>query len=373
MRKKDKTWIICSAEGYIKRGYETYTRELVDNLNKDYPSSSLLVRAAVKNNYDKNTLNIFNLLGLNSKLNNFLSKRIKKFHPHQAYFLHLIGFMACLFPLIFFIRPKTIYVVEGTLYKYLFYFKKYIYKNLKLIYFTGGQLIKTLPVNERIFLHHVTPCYKDTALKMGFSKDKQFLIPHFTNTNPFSYHNAAQLKNELGINTNALIVLSVGSIDYSVKRMDYVIEEFAKIKREKFLILLGHQTKETHDIINKAQLLLTENEYAILTVSKDKVDQYYQLADIVVSASKNEGFGLMYIEALANKKIPIVHDFPVARYVLDKYAIFRDLSLAGELSNAIENYDSLIHKMNLDSLAQFMNERYAWQNQSGLYYKFILN
>ncbi|MBX2931841.1 MAG: glycosyltransferase family 4 protein [Chitinophagaceae bacterium] len=373
MSKKHTTWVICSAEGYIKRGYETYTRELVDNLNKDYPNSTLLVRAAVKNNNERNTLNVLNVLKFGGTLNSFLSKRIKKFHPYQSYYLHLSGFITSLFILLFFKRPKIVYVVEGTVYKYLFNYKKYLNKKFKLIYFTGGQLVGTLPVDDSIYLHHVTPCYIDTATKMGFNKEKQFLIPHFTNTQPNIYNNSNVLRKKYGISNSALIVLSVGSIDSIFKRMDYVIEEFTKVEKEKFLILLGHKTDQTLLIEEIANKHLAKEEYLMLTVPKEEIDQYYQLADIVVSASLREGFGLMYVEALANKKVPIVHDFPVSRYVLDSFAIYRNFNKPNELKNAIDNYNELVKEINTENIYPFIKERYAWQKQTTLYYQHLLN
>ncbi len=369
LNNKHHTWIICSAEGYIKRGFETYSRELVDLINIEHPDSVLLVRSKYNTRNDTNTLSIFNPLRLGSSFNTFIAK-IFKFK--QKYFYHIVGFVISLFFHLISKKPKTIYVLEFTIYKFLFWYKNRFNKNLKLIYFTGGQLVGKPPVDDSIYLHHVTPCYVEVAEKMGFAKDKQFVIPHFTNTKVKQYNNTLELRKKLGISNNAFIVLSVGKIDIGSKHMDYVIKEFAKLTCEKFLLLLGHFSIETEQVIQIAQQTLKANEYLITSVPKIEIDQYYQLSNVVVSASRAEGFGLMYVEALANNKIPIVHDFLVARYVLGDYGIFRDLSIENELTNAMENYHSLINEIMAENIPAYLEQKYSWNNLHNEYMKLLL-
>lgn len=369
MKFKHHTWIICSAEGYIKRGFETYSRELVDLMNIEQRGSVLLVRSKYYAKNDANTLSIFNPLRLGSSFNTFIAKTFKF---RQTYYYHIAGFVISLFFHLISKKPQTIYVLEFTVYKFLFWYKNKFNKNLKLIYFTGGQLVGKPPVDDSIYLHHVTPCYVEVAEKMGFVKDKQFVIPHFTNTKVKQYNNAHELRKKLGITNNALIVLSVGTIDIGSKHMDYVINEFAKLTCEKFLLLLGHSYIETEQVIQIAQHTLKGTEYLITSVPKIEIDQYYQLANVVVSASRAEGFGLMYVEALANNKIPIVHDFPVARYVLEDYGIFRDLSIENELTNAMENYHSLINEITTENIPAYLEQKYSWDNIKNKYLELLL-
>lgn len=369
LNNKHNTWIICSAEGYIKRGFETYSRELVDLINIEHPGSVLLVRSKYNTRNDTNTLSIFNPLRLGSSFNTFVAK-IFKFR--QTYYYHVIGFVISLFFHLLNKKPKTIYVLEFQIYKFLFWYKNKFNKNLKIIYFTGGQLVGKPPVDDSIYLHHVTPCYVEVAEKMGFAKDKQFVIPHFTNTKVKQYNNAHELRKKLGVTNNTLIVLSVGKIDIDSKHMDYVINEFAKLTCKKFLLLLGHSNIETEQVIQIAQRTLKDTEYLITSVPKTEIDQYYQLADIVVSASRAEGFGLMYVEALANNKMPIVHDFPVARYVLENYGIFRDLSIENELTNTMENYNSLINEITIENIPTYLEQKYSWSNLRTEYIDLLL-
>lgn len=369
LNNKHNTWIICSAEGYIKRGFETYSRELVDLINIEHPGSVLLVRSKYNTRNDTNTLSIFNPLRLGSSFNTFIAK-IFKFR--QTYYYHVASFVISLFFHLLSKKPKTIYVLEFTIYKFLFWYKNKFNKNLKIIYFTGGQLVGKPPVDDSIYLHHVTPCFVEVAEKMGFAKDKQFVIPHFTNTNVKQYNNAHELRKKLGISNNALIVLSVGTIDIGSKHMDYVIYEFSKLTCEKFLLLLGHSYIETEQVIQIAQQTLKATEYLITSVPKIEIDQYYQLANVVVSASRAEGFGLMYVEALANNKVPIVHDFPVSRYVLENYGIFEDLSMPDNLKNAIENYAKLHNEIQVENIQGYLKQKYSWSNLRNEYLKLIL-
>jgi len=80
----------------------------------------------------------------------------------------------------------------------------------------------------------------------------------------------------------------------------------------------------------------------------------------------------MYVEALANNKIPIVHDFPVARYVLEDYGIFRDLSIENELTNAMENYNSLINEITTENIPSYLEQKYSWSNLRTEYIDLLL-
>ena len=117
------------------------------------------------------------------------------------------------------------------------------------------------------------------------------------------------------------VILSVGNIDAQVKRMDYVVRECAALRRPVFVLLLGQQDASSREIRVLADEKLGPRRFAILTVPRQAIYDYYALADVFVLASLREGFGLVFLEALA-AGIPVVaHDYDVSRFVSESRAI----------------------------------------------------
>jgi glycosyltransferase involved in cell wall biosynthesis len=128
------------------------------------------------------------------------------------------------------------------------------------------------------------------------------------------------------------VALSVGWISRAHKRMDYVVEEVAKLPAPRpFLMLLGAIDRSSDEIIRLAHERLGADGFAARSVPYDEVAQYYAAADCFVLASLSEGFGRVFLEALAHGLPVIAHEHPVMRYVLAEHGIRADLRLEGAL------------------------------------------
>jgi glycosyltransferase involved in cell wall biosynthesis len=231
------------------------------------------------------------------------------------------------------------YVMEGPMYKFLSRWRGLTGARYKLIHPTGGQLSR-MPASDRDYVHHVTPCYVSVAEQCGFPRENQFLIPHFIHVADVAAARTPaehdRLRSELGIPQGMPVILSVGNIDAHVKRMDYVVRECAALRRPVFLLLLGQQDAASRSIRVLATEKLGPQRFAILTVPRRAIYDYYALADVFVLASLREGFGLVFLEALA-AGIPVVaHDYEVSRYVLGEQGNLVDLSGPGALTHALE-------------------------------------
>ena len=85
------------------------------------------------------------------------------------------------------------------------------------------------------------------------------------------------------------------------------------------------------------------------------------IADIFVLASMDEGFGLVYVEALAHGLPCIAHDYPTSRFVLGKMGMFSDLSNEGSLTKLIHDLDPQ-HITEEKAIARhsYAYERFSW-------------
>jgi 1,2-diacylglycerol 3-alpha-glucosyltransferase len=118
--------------------------------------------------------------------------------------------------------------------------------------------------------------------------------------------------------------------------MDYVVRECAALRRPVFLLLLGQQDEGSNSIRALASEKLGPGRFAMLTVPRHEIYDYYALADVFVLASLREGFGLVFLEALAAGVPVIAHDYEVSRYVLGEQGHLTDLSRAGSLAAMLE-------------------------------------
>jgi glycosyltransferase involved in cell wall biosynthesis len=66
------------------------------------------------------------------------------------------------------------------------------------------------------------------------------------------------------------------------------------------LLIAGQIEQETEDIVNKAQSLLGSNFFKVITVPKNEIKYLYMLSDFFVLGSLEEGFGLVFIEAMSH-------------------------------------------------------------------------
>src|SRR3989338_895064 len=161
--------------------------------------------------------------------------------------------------------------------------------------------------------------YRKSAVKAGLPQDKAGIIYPIANTNlfkPKKYGN--ELKRKYNIPEDYKIILCVQRIDSKsghiqlIKAMQKVIKKFPKAK----LVFVGGESltskisnerekyvKEVNGLIKS--LKLSHSVVFTGNVEYEKLPMYYNSADIVALASKNEGFGLAVTEGMACGK-PII-------------------------------------------------------------------
>lgn len=325
--------IVCTGMDRVKRGFEIHARDLFELLRDDPQLELTLLKGnGVRRADEKVVFNLHRDSIPNRLLCRFVGSRWK-------YYIEYVSFALGLLPLLIFRTVEALYVMEAPVYKFLSRWRGLTGARYKLIHPTGGQLSR-IPASDRDYIHHVTPCYASLAEECGFPRQNQFLIPHFIHVDEVTaaqvHAKGERLRAELGVPTGMPVVLSVGSIDAQVKRMDYVIRECAALQRSVFLLLLGQQDAASTAIRALANEKLGSHRFAILTVPRQAIYDYYALADVFVLASLKEGFGLVFLEALASGVPVVTHDYDVSRYVLREQGNLLDLSKPGALTRALE-------------------------------------
>ena len=364
MRRK-VVFLVCTGLGKINRGYESFSRECFDALNdiKDF-KLYLIKGGGEKKESEIPILNFHR----QSKFTLWLSRLVRK----DPYIIEQFTFCFFLLPQIMRKKPAVIYYSDFILGTYLWHLRRLLKFKYKLLFSNGAP--NPPPYKTEDHIQQLLPNYVFTGLQAETPEYKQTLLPYGINIdvkeNIKRISQTEFLRKKFGLPVNKQIIISVGTINMSHKRMDYVIKEFSKLETDKyFLLLLGQTDKESAEVMDLAQQLLPPESYLIKGVPGKEVNHYMAAADYFILASTNEGLPRVLPEALGNGLLPIVHDYVVTRETLDIYGIFRDLTKQGCLHGALTEVNQKgLTKVNI---INYSYKNYSWDNLKMNYKKMI--
>jgi 1,2-diacylglycerol 3-alpha-glucosyltransferase len=203
-------------------------------------------------------------------------------------------------------------------------------KTPKVIFSNGGALpARDLPRCDFV--------QEYTAHNLSFSaRDKAFLIPHGVDVNRFHPDVVSDLRVRHGIPHDAFVVISVGGIYSSHKRMDYVIREVAAVAGA-YLLIAGQENAESAGIKALGHELMGDR-VIFLTLPHEELPQAYAAANVFVLGSLFETFGIVYIEAMA-MGLPVISTNHVNQRSIIMEGIFIDMARTGALTSALRDSD----------------------------------
>jgi 1,2-diacylglycerol 3-alpha-glucosyltransferase len=327
IRRPVRVYFPCTGLGRQLRGFETFTLECASALRDDSRVSLTVFSGAPVSGCETRVL--WNL-PRSSRLAAFVGRCIRR----DAYVVEQLTFFLSLLPSLVFGRPDLVYFADLNLGNLCWHWRRLTRQRYALLYYNGGTT--TRPFTRADFVQQVTPAGLASALERGESADRQAVLPHGMRvpaTLPVRLTGSA--RTPLGLPADRPVVLSVGVLDATYKRMDYLIREVAALPTPRpFLCLLGADGPESDAIRALARELLG-HDVLVRAVPHESIGDYYSAADVFALASLQEGFGLAYVEALMHGLPIVASDTPVTRHLLGDLAILRDLSVAGEGTRAI--------------------------------------
>jgi len=261
-------------------------------------------------------------------------------------------------------RPDIIFYSDSNLGFQLFRWRKQIGVPFRLLFSNGGPCDP--PFNRMDYVHQVAPFYLEEALAAGETADRHRMVPYGINVPDGapdrSQNTRRELRWKLLLPQDRSIILSVGWISAKQKRMDYLVNEMARLPQPRpYLVLVGAMDGESSAIVDLARAKLGEESFTARSVPHDQVGDYYRAADLFVLASLREGFGRVFLEALIHGLPVIAHDHPVMRFVLGSEGTFGDLSKSGALAALIRE---TLGKEDSDADAirrrETVRQRFSW-------------
>jgi len=351
--------LICTGLGRVNRGFEQYISSLSGNL------ASIGFRVMVASGGQwKNPENVETLVMNTPHRDSWLLRQSK-----HGFILEQQFFASALLPQLLIQKPAIIYLGEYRLYCYLYKLRNVLGLNFKLCLYTGGQAIPGAKVFDptRDYVHHITPAYLEQCVHLP--ANKQIVIPHFIHEDFVrNIENEYLLKN---IARQKKIVLSIGLLDTKVKKMNLIVEVLGKHPEEWFPILLGATCSETSELQQLMKDKFGSGGFIMENVPHPQLSPYYFAADIFVSCSPRESFGLAMVEALYHGLPVVADDFFETNWVLGKYAALVNVTNQILLVQTIRTQ---IHSDTIDANQQriaYAKQRFCWdslaENYSGFF------
>ena len=347
-------FLICSGLGKVQRGYESFTQECFDALQKE-PSLEVMLFKGGGISQDKE----FTLSNIHR--GSWLADKLSQILKKDPYFIEQLTFCLSLIPHMYQKRPQVIFFSDFVLGTMLWHLRRVTGLPFKLLFSNGAP--NGPPFTRMDYVQHLTPTHYQMALDAGESVDRHFHVPYGIKMSDrlemISQKQRTDLCHTLGLPCDRPILLSVAAINKTHKRMDYLIREVAQIPEPRpFLLLLGHQNDESIEIVNMGNQLLGKENFRVKTVTLKEISNYYQVANIFILASLSEGLPRVLLEAMSYGLPCLAHDYAIARYVLREQGYFANFELTGTLA-------TLLHQLILGN-----NKSYQIQRHHSIYERF---
>ncbi|MBD1848395.1 glycosyltransferase family 4 protein [Cyanobacteria bacterium FACHB-63] len=337
-----KVFIVCPGVGRIQRGYESFTRECFEALSKHSSIDITLFKGGGKPDNNEIVLRLLpkeKILATQlAKITQKLGEVFKGHYGYDAYYIEQLTFVVSLLPYVQREKPDVIYFSDQTIGDLLGIWRSFSKQSFKLLFCDGSPLTPNLPRCD--YVQQLTPAALQRGLAYGIPTEKQIFIPLGFNLSPtlnrVTSAEKLALKKSLCLPEFRSLILSVGAVNKHHKRMDYVVREVANLPNPRpFLLLLGQQEAETSEVLQLGNEVLGSDGFQIRTVPLEKVSDFYKVADCFVLASLREGFGRVFVEALAAGLPCLAHDYDISQFVLGKEGYFGDFNLEGSLTNLL--------------------------------------
>lgn len=204
-------------------------------------------------------------------------------------------------------------------------------------------------------------------------------IYNWYNSNKFYSGNINEkeiIRKDLNINTNTLVIISVGSC-YHVKRHDHIILALSILVKSHPNILylhLGHGEESAKEKLLAKELGISSKVQFV--GNQDDVRKYLICSDIYVMTSKYEGLSLSTLEAMACNIPCVLYDVPGLRDLNKQsecsISIKEDYNLLAQ--NIIRIYEDQERQKNIISNAnKFVNQNFSMERNTEQIYKLLYN
>ncbi len=351
-----KVAVVCSGLGRVVRGYERFALDIATNLR-----SAVEIHLYGARRIRKLSIQNVSIHGIPSVGRNVFDQiPLIRSRPYRSsHYWEAATFMAGAVRSLTKERYDLIHVMDPPVLNLLHHVRQVSGLSSPIL-FTNGV---SLPINycdRADHLHQVSATAFDEAQAMGADDRRMTLIPYPTDAKALAstvIMTRHQARTELALPLDIPMVLSVAALNRSHKRMDYVIEEVARL-RDAALLVVGEVEDET--LLRLGSDLLGDRFFHRKLKFED-VGLAYRAADIFVLASLVEGFGMSLVEAMMMGLPVLAHTSDHFQWLVGDTRALVAMDRQGALADALT---STFQAQMLDGILEARREsavgRFSW-------------
>jgi glycosyltransferase involved in cell wall biosynthesis len=351
--------LACSGLDHASRGFESFARECFDAL-RDEPGLRLeLVKGSGPPGPNERAIAS---LTRDSRVARALGRRTGRDPFHFEHF----AFALSLQPLLLRRRPDVVYFSEWYTGKGLALLRRLTRARFRTLLSNGSMIASGF--DHLDYVQQLTPIALETVIDRGADPARQTMLPlpaPIPAERPrLSEADRHALRDRLGLPQDRPVLLSVAALNRYHKRLDYLLEEIARLPEPRpFVLMAGQVEAETPGIRALAHELLGEAGHSIRTVPYSEVADLYRASDAKVLTSLGEALGRVMIEAMDHGLPCFVHDYPVTRFVLGEHGRFADFSAPGALAGLLAEHGgpALRDDAGADTRHRFAYDNFSWE------------
>ncbi len=327
-----KVAIACTGLDHIYRGFESFSAELYNSLEANDNIYLLKGSGVSKRNVYvlptlKRTSQVYKLFPFN-KLSDYYRYR------HEC-----LSFGYSLLPYLLQRKYDLIHFSDWILGDFLLDIRRNFKLNFKLLLSNGAPYEATY-CNRFDAVQQIALSHYEEAISLGVPPEKMFLVPYGFDRQRLikpQHFNQEEFRRQYCIPTNAFVILSLAALNYTHKRIDWLIKEVSLLDPENFyLVMAGQREAETLELENLARQLLPKKNYQLLTLPYNQIPALLWSSNLMVLCSMYEGFGRVLCEAMGARVPLIVHPHETAKWLIQCEDCFFDATKPGHLSEKIQ-------------------------------------
>jgi glycosyltransferase involved in cell wall biosynthesis len=359
--------LVCSGLEHAHRGFESFARECFEALRDEAELDLFLVKGSGPIRPGERSVPTLTREAR-------LARTLARAWGREPFRVEQIGFGASLLPLISRRRPDVVYFSEWHTGLVLGAYRRVARQRFRLVLCNGTMAVDGFGHLDRV--QQLTPAALEAALIRGDDPARHILLPlGFALSpalTPIDPDERAGLRARLRLPADRQVILSVAALNRRHKRLDYLIEEVARLPHPRpFLLLAGQEEAETEGIRALAAERLGHGEHSIRTVPQREVADLYRASDVFVLASLGEGLPRALIEALGWGLPCLAHDYAVARFALGTHGELADLSVPGALAGLLAQVVGRRSHEEAGRRHHFAYENFSWDRLRSRYVQLL--
>jgi glycosyltransferase involved in cell wall biosynthesis len=338
--------LTCSGLFHVRRGVETWSREAFAALRERGVEVTLFAGSpdpAASPESTNGAVRVVSCVQRGSRLSDALARRLPKaawraglgsaYQTEQTTFaLSLLGRITHRFAIVHTKDPQVALIMQAA--------RRLGLSRAKVILNHGTEEPPAF-LRRFDYIQHLAPVHVEEARAAGVHGKGQFAVPNFVETERFRPGSGAAFRAAHGIPHDALVVLCVAAIKRHHKRIDYLLQELARVssigqpERPVHLLLVGARTGETDELLRVGRELLGARLHVLVDEPAERMPDVYRAADLFVLCSLREMLANASLEALASGVPCLMHRDPVAAWAIGDGGLLLDMTAAGALAAAI--------------------------------------